>query len=34
MISYLNDVASELCYFYDITGCSVQKEEHFSFQCD
>jgi hypothetical protein len=33
MISYLNDVAYELCDFYDITCCSGQKKKHFSFQC-
>jgi hypothetical protein len=31
MISYLNDVATELCDFYDITCCSKQKNKHFNF---
>ena len=33
MIRYLNDVATELCDFYDRTCCSKQKDKHFSFQC-
>jgi hypothetical protein len=34
MISYLNDVAYELCDFYDITCCYGQKKKLFSFQCE
>jgi hypothetical protein len=34
MISYLNDVATKLCDFYDKTYCSRQKNKYFSFQCE
>jgi hypothetical protein len=34
MISYLDDVASELCDFYVVTCCSREIKKHFSFQCE
>jgi hypothetical protein len=34
MMSYLKDVATKLCDFYDITCCSGQKNKHFGFYCE